>query len=171
MILRGRRSVHRDDRGDATGCQPGCDSRVSVRTQSNQCFRRAEMRIDEGKIEKDVASAGGRFEWLSDVGAGMSFPPETTDDHVCHLGESIRAAVWISLKDTLVTDRTLSLLEGAPVLEAVDLTGTSITYIGVRKLLETTPTIYELTVSGSHIGIAELAHMRKKWPKVQIVER
>ena len=53
MILRGRRSVHRDDRGDATGCQPGCDSRVSVRTQSNQCFRRAEMRIDEGKIEKD----------------------------------------------------------------------------------------------------------------------
>ena len=127
------------------------------------------MPIDASKIEKDVASAGGRFEWLSDIGAGISFPPETTDDDFCHLGESVRAAVWISLKDTLVTDRTFSLLEGAPALEEVDLTGTHVTGAGVRKLLTRTPTIRKLGVSGGRIGSVALARIRKKWPNVEII--
>ena len=79
--------------------------------------------------------------------------------------------MWISLKDTLVTDRTLSLLEGAPVLEAVDLAGTHVTDAGLRKLLKRTPTICTLTVSASRIGTVELARIRKKWPNVQIIDQ
>ncbi|MFO1019702.1 MAG: hypothetical protein U0903_03275 [Planctomycetales bacterium] len=119
-------------------------------------------------LEKQLDSVGGRLEWVSDIGLGLSFAPETTVDVIEGLQETILKSVWINFDETQITDRTLALLERSPVLESLSLKSTRMTVEGLRRFLRAVPTLAQLDLSAGVFGSDEMDALRAAFPRVVI---
>ncbi len=81
--------------------------------------------------------------------------PDVTDATV----ELLRPMVELKRLDlsrTAITDKSLELLATLPKLEDLKLTSTKITDAGLKKFLETSPSIRSLTVDGTDVKTATL---------------
>jgi hypothetical protein len=129
-----------------------------------------EMFFDKKTIDGELQQAGGTIEWVSGIGLGISFSPETTDDQIAALSKTIQVAVWISLRNARITERTLSRLNGAPRLEDLDLGNVPLELASIEPFLQATPTIRKVTVSKQLLGAPELERLRTIHPTVQFAE-
>lgn len=119
-------------------------------------------------IETELESVGGRLEWVSDIGLGLSFAPETTELMIEGLREIILKAVWINFDGIQITDRTLALLERSSVLESLSLKSTRITVEGLRRLLRAVPALVQLDLSAGILDSDEIDSLRGGFPRVVI---
>ena len=128
------------------------------------------MHADEKEIESEVASVGGRLEWATDCGVGVSFSRVTTDDALAQIPMTIECAVWINLANARITDVGLARLEGAALLESVGLVGTRVTMAGIDRLLAATPSVREVTISVGQFAPIDVRRMRTLWRNTRLVE-
>lgn len=128
------------------------------------------MRASKAEIENELATVGGRLEWATEHGVGISFSSWESDDVFVRIAATLKAAAWINLEGTGATNKALMHLEGSPILEGIRLVGTHVTAAGVERFLRSTPSVQELVLSDGQFERKELNHIRVKWPKLRIVE-
>lgn len=128
------------------------------------------MHADLKKVENELANVGGRLEWSTDQGVGISFKVVEADDVFRRIPATLNAAAWINLEGTGISDSVLAQLEGSPLLESIRLVGTQVTAAGVEQFLMSTPSLQEIVLSDGQFERKELNHIRVKWPKLRVVE-
>src|SRR5690606_479802 len=118
----------------------------------------------------ELQNEGGRLEWVTDHGIGISFPLETSDEVLARIPECLRFVVWMNLENTGISDTGLQQLERARGLESLRLVNTKISTGWIEALLLRHPTIVDITISGNLLTRSQLEHLQSQFPNVLIKE-
>lgn len=119
------------------------------------------MTTADEQVAKELRQIGGRFEWSTPLGVGVSVSRVTTEDLFQATPRLMSRLAWINLENSGATDRTLMGLESASRLESVRLVNTRVTLSGIERLLDKLPTLKEVVVSVDQFDPVDRDHVRK----------
>lgn len=121
-------------------------------------------------ICRDLRRSGGRLEWASRTGIGVSFDNYVSDDNINDLISILNKAVWINLENTSISDRSLKLIENLPLLESLRLNGTVVTQNSIISLLQKCHSLRCLELSRDILDGMCKEDIIDKFPHVTLVE-
>lgn len=121
------------------------------------------------QIRKELANAGGRLEWQTEMTlVGVSFL-SLTDRALTRLPTTLMAAAWINFEGTEITDKGLKLLEQCTVLESVRLVNCErVTAAGVESFLKLVPSVVQIALADGQLKSRQLRRIRALYPRICI---
>lgn len=125
------------------------------------------MRAKRDEVAAAIERVGGRLEWRTRWGVGISLPAGAGDEVLRAAQPAIRAAAWINLEGTRVGDAGIVALACAPRLEAVRLVGSKVSLAGIERFLAEMPSLVQVDLGVGQLEPREFERLRDSWPRVE----